>query len=229
MVNETLTPAARPDASPERALVLSYAPAAARAALAAVLALDDALAAIVRAAREPMIGQMRLTWWHGALTALDEGVVPAQPVLTALARDALPRGVSGLRLAGMIDGWEMLLDAEPLDEARLAAYAAGRGGALFAAAGVALGSAPGDPLATGGEGWALADLVAHVGDGTERAAAAALGRDRLAAATGVRWSRAARALGAMAHGARMDLADPGMPVGSPRRVARLLRHRLTGR
>uniref|UniRef100_UPI0034A01D0A squalene/phytoene synthase family protein n=1 Tax=Sphingomonas bacterium TaxID=1895847 RepID=UPI0034A01D0A len=70
--------AAAPDPAPdpERALVLSYAPADRRAGLAALLALDATLARIVWSARDPLIGQMRLTWWHGALSALDEGVVP---------------------------------------------------------------------------------------------------------------------------------------------------------
>ncbi|WP_375380908.1 squalene/phytoene synthase family protein [uncultured Sphingomonas sp.] len=228
MVNETLRPAANTDAPPERAVALSYAPARARAALAALLALDDTLAGLLRAGREPLVAQMRLTWWHGALTALDDGIVPAQPVLAALAQDVLPRGVAGVRLAGMIDGWETLLDLEPLDSGRLTTYAAGRGRVLFEAAGTVLGAAPGDPVGEAGEGWALADLVGHIANAAERAAAADLARARLGQALALRWSRPARALGAMAHAARMDLAEPPVRVGSPRRVARLLRHRLTG-
>ena len=43
-----------PDA--ERALILTYAPPAGRAALAALLGLDDALAQLLRTTREPAIG-----------------------------------------------------------------------------------------------------------------------------------------------------------------------------
>ncbi len=224
MVNAPVTTAR--DA--EIALVTGYAPQEARGALAALLALDDTLAGLVRAGREPLVAQMRLTWWHGALTALDDGIVPAEPVLTALAQDVLSRGVAGARLADMIDGWETLLDPEPLDVARLTTYAAGRGRGLFEAAATVLGAAPRDPVGEAGEGWALADLVGHIASAAERAAAADLARARLGQALARRWSRPARALGAMAHAARMDLAEPPVRIGLPRRVARLLRHRLTG-
>ena len=166
-----MTPQVVPSPDPERLVALSYAPAAGRAALAASLALDDTLAGLLRAGREPLVAQMRLTWWHGALTALDEGIVPAQPVLTALAQNVLPRGVAGARLAGMIDGWETLLDPEPLDTERLITYAAGRGRVLFEVAGAVLGAASGDPVGEAGEGWALADLVGHIANADERAAA----------------------------------------------------------
>src|SRR5579875_4070004 len=115
-------PAARPapvsSDHPERELALSYA-VVGRTAAAAVFALDDRLADGVRAARDPLIGQMRLTWWYDALTALDTAPPPAEPVLQALAREALPVGVSGMALAAIIEGWEALLD-QPLDEAAVA-------------------------------------------------------------------------------------------------------------
>src|SRR5258706_11816229 len=95
---------------PERGVVLGYARPATQPALRALFALDDALAQLLRTTREPMVGQMRLTWWHEALTRLDASPPPAEPVLQCLARDVLPRGVTGCGLAGMIDAWEELLE-----------------------------------------------------------------------------------------------------------------------
>lgn len=218
-------------ADPERALALSYARPSARDALAALLALDDTLGQILRTTREPMVGQMRLTWWHEALSALDTAPPPAQPVLQRLAAAVLPRGVSGAALAGMIDGWEVLLEPDPLSDAQLEAYAAGRGATLFGVAGTLLGAGDADPFGLAGKGWALADLARHSRDAAV-AAPRAMATAALMRATAVRWSRAGRSLGALAHLARMDLTlDPGVaaPVGAPGRVARLVWHRCTGR
>ncbi|MGH6614059.1 squalene/phytoene synthase family protein [Sphingomonas sp.] len=218
-------------ADPERSLALSYAPPAQRAGVSALFALDDALAAILRTTSEPMIGQMRLTWWHEALNRLDSGIVPAEPVLAALAAEAIPHGISGARLANMIDAWEVLLDPDLPDDATLEHYAA-RGVILFGAAGSLLGTPPSDPVAPAGRGWALADLARHVQDGDVARRALGLAQGPLTAATMARWSRAGRPLGALAHLARLDLAAPlSEPIarGAPRRVWRILIHRLSGR
>lgn len=217
---------------PERGLALSYAAAAARPGLAALLALDETLGQILRTTREPMVGQMRLTWWYEALRALDDTAPPAQPVLQALASDVVPRGVSGAALATMIDGWEVLLEPDMLDRAMLESYAAQRGGALFVQAGVLLGAGARDPLVEAGTGWALADLARHSRDAAAAELPRALARDALDASFRSRWSGPARALGALALTARMDLAETGEggpPVTSPRRVARLAWHRISGR
>jgi len=215
---------------PERALILSYAPAQGRAALAALLALDAALAQLLRTTSQPAVGQLRLAWWREALAKLDTAPPPAEPVLRGLATEVLPRGVTGASLVPIVHGWEVLVEEEALDGLALARYAAGRG-SLFVSAGTALG-AVGDLLASGGEGWALADLARQLGDGDEGDAARSVAAPRLAQALAARWSRNGRALGALAHRARMDLmlpADAPLPIGAPRRVARLLWHRLSGR
>ncbi|MEG3086113.1 squalene/phytoene synthase family protein [Sphingomonas sp. PB4P5] len=232
MVNAVVTvEAGGATSDPERALAFSYADAGARDAIIALFALDDTLGRILRTTREPMVGQMRLTWWHDALTKLDTAAPPAEPVLQALAAQVLPRGVTGRHLAGMIDAWEALLDSETPDAPTLESYAQ-RGVILFGAAGMVLGAAAGDPVAPAGRGWALADLARHVGDAAIADRARALAAGPLAAATARGWSRPARALGALAHLARMDLAaPPGVPIrpAAPARIGRLLWHRLTGR
>ncbi|NWP05716.1 hypothetical protein GY977_23280, partial [Escherichia coli] len=74
---------------PERDLILTYAPRAAQSGLQALLALDDALARLLRTTREPALGQMRLAWWREALEKLDHAPAPAEPVLKALETEVL--------------------------------------------------------------------------------------------------------------------------------------------
>jgi phytoene synthase len=217
--------------APERGLVLAYAPPASRVALAALLALDDALALLLRTTREPALGQMRLAWWREALERLDQARPPAEPVLRGLAREVLTRGVTGASLVPLVHGWEVLVEEERLDADALRRFGEGRG-TLFVVAGRALHATSTDPLAEAGQGWALADLGLHLHESGEAAAARALAAPLLARAAAVRWSRNARALGAMAHLARLDLAVPPGTLprpGAPHRVGRLLWHRLTGR
>jgi phytoene synthase len=217
---------------PERALVLHYADPAASNALEALFGLDDSLAGILRTTREPMVGQMRLTWWHEALSRLDTDEPPAEPVLQALARHVVGRGVTGARLAGLVEGWEELLEPGHLVDDAITRHAALRGGSLFELAGALVGAAPSDPLRAAGEGWAMADLARHLSDRLAAERVAAQAAAPLAIATRSRWSRPARPLGALAHLARMNLdvpLDRPLPAGAPGRVARLAWHRLTGR
>jgi len=207
-------------------MILSYAPsAAAGQGLAALLVLDDKLAETVRTTTEPMLGQIRLQWWHDALAKLDTAAPPAEPVLEAVARDVLRNGVTGAVTAEIATAWQAVLQQE-LDAAGLKAFAQ-RGARLFALAGRVAGASAHDPLALAGEGWALADLADGLSDPGERATARMIAEQALAEACTVKWSRNGRALGAMAHLARMDLA--GAPLGAPRRTGRALWHRLTGK
>lgn len=230
MINDQVTGTEK-HVDPERALALSYAPREVRAGVTALFALDDTLARILRTTTEPVIGQMRLTWWYEALRTLDQGSAPAEPVLRALATEVLPHGVTGSRLAALIDSWEVLLDPDMPDDATLERYA-GRGTILFGAAATIMGARATDPVAPAGRGWALANLALHVEDAGISGRAAELARVGLDLATSTHWSRRARSLGAMAHLARLDLAVPrGQPIrrGAPGRVSRMLWHRMTGR
>lgn len=230
MVNVALTirmDRSRPVISgPERRVILSYAPdRESGAGLAALLALDDKLAETLRSTTEPMLGQIRLQWWHDAVLALEAGPAPAEPVLQAIRAEVIDRGVAASLVAEAVMAWQVLLQ-EQLDEQALGQYAV-RGRALFAAAGALMQAGSADPLAAAGEGVALADLALRLSDPAEAEAARRMATERLATATAVRWSRNGRALGAMSHLAAMEL--DGVPPGSPRRVWRALRHRITGR
>lgn len=210
--------------SPDRGLALYYAPAHARPALTALLALDDTLGRILRGAREPMLAQMRLTWWAQALERLDREPPPAEPVLSALAADVLPNGVSGASLAAMVDGWEAILGEEALRDEALATFAEKRGGTLFRAM-AAVCDAADRHAGEAGEGWALADLARNLSDTAAADRARVLAITRLGRAVGIGWSRRGRALGALALLARFEL-EGRSGVG---RIGRLLFHKLTGR
>ncbi len=215
----------------ERALALSYAPGSARAGIDALFALDEALGLILQTGREPLVSQMRLTWWHEALTRLDVAEPPAEPILQSLWHAVLPSGIPGARLAGMIEGWEALLEGELLDAAAWEKFADRRGAGLFSIAGALLGARAQIPLGIAGRGWALADLARHLADRTAAEAARAKAQTTLAKVANRRWPREVRVLGALTRLAMRDMAVPldrPLPYGSPTRVARLAWHRLTG-
>ncbi|CAN5345404.1 hypothetical protein BH10PSE15_BH10PSE15_00930 [soil metagenome] len=218
-------------ADPERALALDYAPVAARAALHALFALDDALAQVLRTTTEPVIGQMRLVWWHDAVARLDDAPPPAQPVLAALAEHVLPRGITGVTLAEIVTGWEALIESEHVDAAAMHVHAEERGARLFTAAATVLKCADARARAAG-RGWAFADLSRHLRDAGAAREARTLAATELAGAFAGVWPASLRSLGALALLARMNLAVPSdvpIPIGAPRRVARLMAHRLLGR
>ena len=207
---------------PERELILTYAPAAGRAALAAVLMLDDALAKLLRTTREPAVGQIRLAWWREALERLDASPPPAEPVLQALAAHVLPAGITGADLSAMEEGWLMLLSDDALTDDDLARYAALRGGLLFALTARLLGDSE-FSVARAGEAWALADLARHSRRAEEIKSPPPESQ--------VKWLRKLRPLGMLAMLARRDLERIGREPerqGSPARMLRMIRHRLSG-
>ncbi|WP_294273089.1 squalene/phytoene synthase family protein [uncultured Sphingomonas sp.] len=211
----------------EQALAVGYAPASARDGFAALLDLDHQLASILQSTTEPMIGQMRLTWWYEALEKLDREPAPAHPVLQRLAVSVLPMGVKGADLAPMIEGWEALLDdGEPLDDTRVARHAEARGGVLFASIGQLLGQAGMAPLGTA---WAKADLARHVSDDAIRAEIAGEALSELDAVLTGNSPKPARGLSGLAVLARESLRHPDRLPGHPLRAARLAWHGLTGR
>jgi phytoene synthase len=213
---------------PDRTLALTYVPARRRAAVEALWRLDAALGAAIATGREPLISQIKLAWWREALAKLDRERAPAEPVLQALATHVLPAGVTGAELSEMEQGWAALLNEHALESDDLDLYA-GRGRLLFRHSATLLGGRSDAALEGSGEAWALVDLARHSGE-PDASAALAAARDRGAAA---RWPSALRPLGMLAALARRDAAAGSVgefePQGAPRRMLRMLRHRLTGK
>jgi phytoene synthase len=212
---------------PDRILALSYVPARGRAAVGALWRLDSALGAALAAGREPMISRIKLAWWREALERLDRERAPAEPVLEDLAAHVLPRGVAGAELAAMEEGWAILAAPEALTADDLAAYAKARGGGLFRCTARLLGGSE-PALDAAGEAWALVDLARHCATSEDSDVALAAARER---SLPRHWPSRLRPLGMLAVLAARDL-EPARPPwevrGSPGRMWRMLRHRISG-
>lgn len=212
----------------ERELALHYAPREKRAGLRALWAIDERMGAIVASTSEPAIGEMRLLWWREALEGL-ETKVPAEPLLGSVAERLGGDVALAASWGAIAEGWHALLE-QPIDEAGLERFGRERGGRLFAESAAWLGASTED-IERVGAGWALADLAANSADESLARQAAAIAGRHFAATGPDRWPTRLRALGALVVLARGDISgDPRRRrQGSPRRVARMAWHRLTGR
>lgn len=150
-------------------LILRYAPAPSRAALSALFALDAKFAEIVATTTEPVLGQMRLRWWHDALERLDTAPAPAEPLLRAVAAEVLALGLRGAELATLTGPWDAALAAEG---GALAAAHVDRGERLFALL-ARLMRAEGAGVSAAGAAWALASAGLPAEEPLRRAASAA--------------------------------------------------------
>lgn len=211
---------------PDRTLALSYVPSRHRTAIEALWRLDAALGAVLAAGREPMISRIKLVWWRDSLLRLDSAPAPAEPALRAVAEHVLPRGVTGAELSAMEEGWAALLTEAALEPEELRSYAAMRGAALFRLSARLLGGVASLEQEQAGQAWALADLGRHSGEPDASAAFAAAREIPFPS----RWPSSLRPLGMLAILARRDAdRQPPEPQGSPGRMMRMLRHRITGR
>ena len=216
-----------PDLDRDRILALSYVPVARRSAVEALWGLDLALGNVLAGGREPMISQIKLAWWREALIRLDREKPPAEPGLQA-ASALLGFGLTGADLSAMEDGWAALISPEVLGAEELARYASARGGLLFRYTALLLGAPSSEAVERGGEAWALVDLARHSANQPDADAAVAAARARRSS---LRWPARLRPLGMLAMLAARDAQDGRArweEQGAPRRMVRMLRHRLTG-
>ena len=214
-------------ADPERALAVAYAPADLRPALTALFALDERFGTVVSSTSEPMIGLMRLAWWREALEKLDHDPAPAEPLLSVLAEQTLPHGITGAALATIEDGWAALIDGEP-DQDAIARHGRERGRNLFGAAAALLGSRD-TRLPDAGEIWALTDLGYRHSQDKVRQAARERARALAADVPLGPWAAPARPLAALFVLARRDALASTRAQGSPGRLLRMLALRVSGR
>lgn len=215
----------------DRTLALSYVPADCRPAIGALWQLDAAMGAVLAGGREPMLSQIKLVWWRDSLAKLDEARPPAEPVLEQAAAHILPRGIKGNQLARLEEAWSILLSQDALNRDDLARYALGRGALLFRFSSSLLGFQLNERVKRAGEGWALADLARHSNQVDAKAALDAAA-ERLSDVAAQRWPSPLRPLGMLAMLALRDTqrsSEPREQQGAPARMARMFRHRLTGR
>jgi phytoene synthase len=154
---------------PQR-LALAYAPASARGAWAVFLALDARLAGVVRGAKEPMIGQIKLAWWRDRLREDAVEWPQGEPLLAALGEWQGRHGA----LASLVDAWEILLGDAPLPAVDLRKFARLRADAVMGLCAMLGAESAPERNAKLAMRWGLADLAGHVSHGDERRAALGL-------------------------------------------------------
>jgi phytoene synthase len=93
---------------PAQRLALAYAPAAARDAWLALFLFDQRLAETARPGREPLMIQLRLSWWRDRLGEQSVAWPVSEPVLGQLKAWREQHGP----LVKLVDGWEALVIAE---------------------------------------------------------------------------------------------------------------------
>ena len=211
-------------------LALTYVPPRDRGALAALFAIDRAMGDVVRSTKEPMLGPIRLAWWRERLEELDEAnAAPAEPRLQAVARELIPRGVTGRELAALESGWLRLFDPFPWTVQTSEAIWF-RGNLLFGLGARALRCADERIQGAGGL-WALVDAARHCSDTDSRGMLIQQARTFARGLTGVRFPGPLRPLSMLAAVAARDCrrGEPFEREGTPRRAAVMLRHRFSGR
>ncbi len=145
----------------ERRLALAYGAGRARRLTLGLFALDQRLAGVVRQAREPMLGQLRLAWWRDQLTAPPRDLPAGEPLLELLEQ----WGEFRAGLAGLVEGWEGLLGEQP----DLAGFAAARGAACATLARCLDHPEAAESAARAGRDWAIAELPLRLSNPHERA------------------------------------------------------------
>ncbi|HUO20923.1 MAG TPA: squalene/phytoene synthase family protein [Caulobacteraceae bacterium] len=131
----------------------------ARADLIALYAFDHELARALAVASEPLMAEIRLTWWSEALDEMFERrPVRAHPVAQALALAVQRRGLARGPLDSLIDARLHRIDDAPFaDEGALFAHLDGTAGAVMQAAAAVLGRDDGLPaVQSAGRAWGLA-------------------------------------------------------------------------
>jgi phytoene synthase len=130
-------------ADPDRWLASRFiADADARADAVALYAFDHVLARVPAQVSEPLMGEIRLTWWGEALDEIFDGrAVRAHPAAQALAVAVRRRALARAPLEALVEARFGDLEAQPFaDEAAALSYADATAGALMQAAAQALGA-----------------------------------------------------------------------------------------
>lgn len=129
----------------------------ARADLIALYAFDHELGRAPRVASNPLVGEIRLTWWREALDEAFEGrPVRKHPTALAIADAILRRSLPRAPLEAMIDARLIEVDGGPSTLEQAIAWADGVGGGAMRAAALILDpAAPEAATAAAGRAWGL--------------------------------------------------------------------------
>ncbi|MEP2989016.1 MAG: squalene/phytoene synthase family protein [Parasphingorhabdus sp.] len=151
--------------NPLKLLILSYAKKEDRRKFEFLFAFDSRLAEVIRSTSEPLIGQMRLTWWRDILTKVADDRPEGEP-LVELFNNIEHEGLFVSHLSALLDGWEIMLDDFPWDDRQFENYALNRGVGFFGFA----SSKPelSDEHIKIAKLWALWDFATHCSDAKMR-------------------------------------------------------------
>ncbi len=154
----------------------------ARADVIALYAFDHVLARVPVMTSEPLMGEIRLTWWSEALDEIYAGgAVRGHPVSLALAEAVHRRTLDRAPLDDLIAARMGDLDAQPFaDQAETLDYADRTSGALMQAAAQALGAQAGfAPARMAGRAYGLSQMAHRRAIGGQTRLPDALTADRL--------------------------------------------------
>jgi 15-cis-phytoene synthase len=116
----------------DRYLATLFAPADARPALFSLYAFDLETAHVARRVREPLAGEIRLQWWHDALSGRSPEQTSGHPVAAAFLETVHRHGLSLDRVLTAIDARRSRLYEEPLAGLDvLESFARATAGAVF--------------------------------------------------------------------------------------------------
>lgn len=134
----------------------------ARADVIGLYAFDHELARAPRVASNPLLGEMRLTWWREAVEEIFGGrPVRHHPAAHALAAAVERRGLKRADLETLIDARYRELDPAPMSEAEVLDWARDTGGLAAQLAAQILDPATEAKMAlAGGSAWALGKRLA---------------------------------------------------------------------
>lgn len=129
------------DADKDRFLATLFAPAAQRAELYVLYAFDIETAAVAHRVRDPLAGEIRLQWWHDALSS--DGGATGHPVADALHQLLHRHGIERSVVLDLIDARRRALyPGSTSTEAEFELSASETGGAIFRLAAQVLGGLP---------------------------------------------------------------------------------------
>jgi len=147
-------------AGPDRWLASRFiADPALRADVIAVYAFDNELRRIPQLVTEPLMAEIRLTWWREGVEAIAAGGAPrGHPVLVALADMLARHPLAAPSLAAMAQARLAALDGVRLDDAAMVdAHVAGTAGAVMTLAAGILGADDAAALQSLGKAWWIAE------------------------------------------------------------------------
>ena len=138
-------------------------PDAERAAITSLYAFSADIASIRDRAKEAAAGEIRLQWWHDALTGEGHGAVRANPLADALLDTVAECGLPIPALIRMIDARRFDLYDDPMpDMATFEGYAGETASALYQLAAMILNRGPVEPGDAAGHLGVAHALIGHL-------------------------------------------------------------------